>query len=382
MTSRNFCCVAIIIAVSAALAAWSYFVQQLTIMDLWIAVLTQPALAPECNALHMRDRGRLIQHRVLSSQQCAAIQNIQSMHIGHPPKAKDWGHKLFESFTSHYLRDWQHSDGGEAAKEIVASVITLQKALLNDSGNSVLQAHDISLRCNINLSRPITVWDRWSWLWTSNDLVAEFESGSQLPHGDNCSIKIMPSAKASQASLFCSEEKLHHGFCCGARMYTASVYLNQPGEVDGGRFLFWDHDLMDLWRLRTGFCHVKPECGTMVMFPSDGNHIHAVTPVVRGDRSAIMTWYTNDQNTALEDKIQTPFSEWQSAQQHLQQTLKPQESEMDDIAAFLANEPATGPDYRGAVPKGFSDAWHDAFGYIAHGYEVDVNGQLVQVSET
>ena len=136
--------------------------------------------------------------------------------------------------------------------------------------------------------------------------------GGQQPHADNCSLRFDSPESIQLSTAFCENAEIHRDFCCIDRMYTAAVYLNQPGTVQGGNFLFWDHDAMDLWRLRTGFCHVKPECGTMVVFPSDGNHIHAVSPVLRGERSAIMTWYTNVSDKNTDGAILTPMSEWQA----------------------------------------------------------------------
>jgi len=328
-----------------------------------------PYLVPPCDVQQIEARGRALHRNAITPEQCAAVRAVNAQDEGFRWAGNgQWGDKLSHTFRSHTVPGWRHTEDSEAARQVVAHVLQLQRKLLNDPTNTYLQSHDITVRSAVNISSPNKWWQTLPWTAGRSPSVLELLGSAQPPRADYCSLYMHGNAAIHLGEPRCQLTESNEGFCCNDRMCTASVYLNQPGEVDGGRFLFWDHDLMDLWRLRTGFCHVKPECGTMVMFPSDGNHIHAVTPVVRGDRSAIMTWYTNVSHAESDALIRIPINQWHDFQEG--HPLVPSEGHIGSGVYTIG--PAT---------SGFGGEWHSEHGYLQDGLYVDENGQIVSRQE-
>jgi predicted 2-oxoglutarate/Fe(II)-dependent dioxygenase YbiX len=58
------------------------------------------------------------------------------------------------------------------------------------------------------------------------------------------------------------------------------LYLND--DFEGGEFEFVHSNEM-----------IKPEAGMLIAFPSDWRHTHRVHPVTRGERWAIVNWYSS-----------------------------------------------------------------------------------------
>jgi hypothetical protein len=380
-------CYALILGISSALVAIAaLYAHMLTAIELWSLVLANPSFVPECNAHLNQDRGRFIFKQVISDEECATVHAALMSQPGVPSSATDWGSKLHDNFRSHFVHDWQGMPFAESARKVIAKVLLLQRKILDDPDNAFLQSHDLTIRSQINLSRPITLFDRLPWAVRTSEVIGELCTGAQNPHADNCSLQINPWTRVQSAQVSCTIKEPRPEFCCLNRTYTAAVFLNAVDAVDGGRFLFWDPETVNLWTLNTGFCHVKPTCGNLVMFPSDVNHIHAVTPVTRGDRGAIMTWYTNREDPDTEKAILTPASEWE----HI--TLPKQRvsysREVDSAAGVLA--PVHPPGYVAPVvgasddgdtylPADFQERqWHPEHGNIPEGWDVDANGNLIE----
>ena len=72
------------------------------------------------------------------------------------------------------------------------------------------------------------------------------------------------------------------------RDVSAIYYLND--EFDGGEIFFERTQLM-----------VKPRRGLLLVFPSDGAHLHEVLPVRSGVRYTMAIWFTKQQRYALAD---------------------------------------------------------------------------------
>ena len=64
----------------------------------------------------------------------------------------------------------------------------------------------------------------------------------------------------------------------GDRVFTAIVYLND--DYSGGRLKFPYNNIS-----------LKPEAGSILVFPSTWEHCHLVEPVYRGVRHSMVSWY-------------------------------------------------------------------------------------------
>jgi predicted 2-oxoglutarate/Fe(II)-dependent dioxygenase YbiX len=72
------------------------------------------------------------------------------------------------------------------------------------------------------------------------------------------------------------------------RTHTAMVYLSTEGvDFTGGDLVFADNGVI-----------VQPKTGLLVVFPSDGDHVHEVLPVGDGKRYALSIWLTDKADRA------------------------------------------------------------------------------------
>mmetsp|Transcript_32497 Transcript_32497/g.93552 ORF Transcript_32497/g.93552 Transcript_32497/m.93552 type:complete len:433 (-) Transcript_32497:44-1342(-) len=107
-------------------------------------------------------------------------------------------------------------------------------------------------------------------------------------HADNC--------WRDQATDACRREKPFFHW----RTHSAHLYLDSPGEGDGG-FQGGEFYFADFW---TDALHgggrtvVAPRCGRLVAFSAGPENLHGVNPLDRGRRCALSVWMSTDAERA------------------------------------------------------------------------------------